>query len=302
MRPKAFRFVVTETGERLDRLVADAAGCGRRTVRRWVAEGRVRVNGHFAAAADIPAVGSEVLVEDQDPPAAMEAVPGPLAVVFENERFAVVAKPAGLHCERGRSPGTLADLVEARYGDLSQAGDRGEEAGLVHRIDRDTSGAVVVARDRATWLRLRRAFSSGRTRKRYLALASGRLAFPRVLDAPLARRGAHMTVAGRYDDALEAVTDVEPLECGNDWTLVLATMTTGAMHQIRVHLASIGHPLFGDSTYDGPPLAGSARSGQHLHALRVEIAGEMDVSVPPPEDFLAAYAMLRRGGGATSSS
>ncbi len=302
MHPASFRFVATGTGERLDRLVADATGRGRRAVREWLRAGAILIDGHVARGSDVPRAGSEVVVLDTERAVAEATPPAEWRPLVETKHLVAVAKPAGLHCVRGRSAGSLAEVVQQRYGDLTPVSDLPADAGLVHRIDRDTSGVVVVARDRATWRRLRAAFSEGRTRKRYLALVAGQLGESREIDLPLARRGARMTTAGPHDDALEATTHVAALETGRDWSLVLATMSTGAMHQVRVHLAAIGHPLVGDTTYGGPALSGCGRSGQLLHACRVEIAGEIDVSAGPPEDFLAAYARLRRGGAVTSFS
>ena len=295
MSDAAFRFVVPSTGERLDRLVADATGRGRRTVRQWLLAGNVRVNGHIAGASDTPTAGSEVVV-DRGPSGFPPPPPLAFDVILEDEHHLVVAKPAGLHCERGKSAGSVAELLEERYGDLSWIGDRSEEAGLVHRLDRDTSGVVVVARDRQTYRRLRGAFRSGATRKQYLGLAAGRLERAIDVDLPIARRATRMTPATRYADGMPARTTLEPLEVGADWTLVLATMNTGVMHQVRVHLAAVGHPLFGDTLYGGPALAGCSRRGQLLHAMRVQAGDEIDVTAGPPGDFLAAYARLKREG------
>ncbi|MFN2425102.1 MAG: pseudouridine synthase [Candidatus Binatia bacterium] len=291
-----FRFVAPSTGERLDRLVADETGCGRRTAKRWLQGGNVRVNGHVAGASDIAAAGSEIVVSSNDE--SFDDVPPPpaLDVVLEDEHVLVVNKPAGVHCERGRSAGSVADLLEERYGDLRWIGDRPEEAGLVHRIDRDTSGAVVVARDRPTYRRLREAFRVGATRKQYLALAAGYLAGPIDVDLSLSRRAGRMAPATRFDDAIAAHTMLAPLDGGEDWTLVLATMSSGAMHQVRVHMAAIGHPLLGDRLYGGPQPAASLRDGQLLHAMRVQVAGEIDVTVRAPTDFLHAYSTLKREG------
>jgi 23S rRNA pseudouridine1911/1915/1917 synthase len=294
MRPLAFRFVVTGNAERLDRLVADFTGRGRRTVKDWLRAGIVRLDGRVATGSEIPLAGSEVVVEDGSDDVAAATNSAAWRPVVETDAWIAVAKPAGLHCVRGRTAGSLAELVQERYGDLTLVGDVADDGGLVHRIDRDTSGLVIVARQRRTWQRLRAAFGAGRTRKQYLALVAGSLDRTRDIELPLARRGSRMAVAGRHDDALEARTHVEPLEGCEDWSLVLATMTTGAMHQVRVHLAAAGLPLIGDTVYGGPLLGGSARRGQHLHAMRVEIDEEIDVSVGPPEDFLAAYAALRR--------
>ncbi|MFN2404275.1 MAG: RluA family pseudouridine synthase [Candidatus Binatia bacterium] len=286
--------MVAGGGLRLDRLVANATGRGRRTVRRWIDNGLVRVNGRLAGAAETPGAGSEVLVSADESPG-LEAGLN-LTILHQDADWLVVAKPAGLHCERGKSPGSVAELLDARFGDLSRIGDRPEESGLVHRIDRDTSGVLLVARNRPAYLRLRTAFGRGEARKQYLALLAGRLGGGRDVDIPLARRAGRMIPAGAHDQATYVRTRFESLEAGDGWTLVLATMRTGAMHQVRVHAASIGHPLFGDVLYGGPLLAGSARSGQLLHALRVRVGGEIDVSVGPPSDFLAALAALRLGG------
>lgn len=295
MSAAVFRFLVPSAGERLDRLVADATGRGRRTVKHWLQAGNVRVNGHVASASDKPEAGSEVVVTEA-PLEQPDAPPLALVVVLETDRLLVVAKPAGLHCERGKSNGSVAELLEQRYGDLSWIGDRSEEAGLVHRIDRDTSGAVVVARDRPTYQRLRGAFRSGATRKQYLALAAGRLDRAVDVDLPITRHGTRMAPAARHAIGMPARTTLEPLDGDSDWTLVLATMSTGVMHQVRVHLAAVGNPLIGDSRYGGPMLGGCTRNGQLLHAMRVQVGDEIDVTVGPPQDFLQAYARLKRGG------
>jgi 23S rRNA pseudouridine1911/1915/1917 synthase len=251
------------------------------------------VDGRVASAADTPAAGSEIVVEDETPAPSTGARPA-LQVVIEDDRRVVVFKPAGLHCERGKSAGNIADLLEQRYGDLSRVGDRPEEAGLVHRIDRDTSGVVIAALDRREYRRLRQLFRSGAATKHYLALAAGRLRKPVEIDLALTRRAGRMVPAGRHEEGRPALTRFEPLDGAADWSLVLATMRTGVMHQVRVHMAAAGHPLFGDSLYGGPALAGCPRHGQLLHALRIEAGGDIDVTVGPPEDFLAAYARLRR--------
>lgn len=297
MSSVALRFVVSRTGPRLDRLVADATGRGRRTVRQWFLHGRVRVDGHVAQASDSPEAGCEVVVAPDDSAPEAGQAPLPLPRILHEDRCRVIlAKPAGLHCERGKSRGSVAEFLEERYGDCSGIGARPEEAGLVHRLDRDTSGVLVAARDAGEYRYLRDAFREGATLKQYLALAVGPLEQAIEVDLPLARRGSRMTEAGPHDDALPALTLLEPLEAGPDWCLVLATMRTGVMHQVRVHMALAGYPLLGDSLYGGPSLPGCSRQGQLLHALRVQVEGDIDVTVGPPEDFLEACAALRRGG------
>ena len=276
-------------------MIADATGCGRRRAREWILSGRVTVDGHVHRAADRPRPGAEILVPADDGPGATECDEGVVVLVDEGDRI-VLSKPAGLHCERGRSEGSVAAFLEHRHGDAGTIGDRAEEAGLVHRIDRDTSGVVIAARTREEYLRLRSEFSRGEAEKHYLAIVVGRLDDALEIDTPLARRARGVVVAGRHDEALAAFTDVVPLEQGDDWTLVLAAMRTGVTHQIRAHLASVGHPLVGDIVYGGPVLDGCPRKGQLLHALRVKIpSSKIDVSAAVPSDFLAGLAQLRKG-------
>jgi 23S rRNA pseudouridine1911/1915/1917 synthase len=289
------RIVAPSDGGRLDRVIADATGCGRRRAREWILAGRVTVDGHVARGADRPRPGADIRV-----PADAEAIPatdgGEVVVLVEEPQRIVLSTPAGLHCERGRRDGSVAAFLEHRYGTATAIGDRAEEAGLVHRIDRDTSGIVIAARTREEYLHLRSEFSRGEAEKHYLAIVVGRLHAALEIDVPLARRARGVVVAGRHDDALAAFTDVFPLEQGEDWTLVLAAMRTGVTHQVRAHLASVGHPLVGDVAYGGPVLEGCPRKGQLLHASRVKIpASKIDVSATAPGDFLAGLAQLRSG-------
>lgn len=295
MQYRTIRFVTAGDGSRVDRLVADRSGAGRRGVRGWFAAGLVRIDGRLAAASEVPGPGSVVTVE---PPAGSrtEGPRLPVRVLVEDGEHVVVSKPAGMHCEKGHTPGSLAEWLEARYGDLSAVGDRPEEGGLVHRLDHDTSGVVVAALGRAAYRRLRDAFGRGATRKSYLALVEGRVRAPLDVHFPLARRGARMAVAGPRDEAIGARTVLEPMAGGPGWSLVLATMSSGAMHQVRVHAAAADHPLFGDALYGGRPLEGCRREGQLLHALRIEVDDGPDVTAAPAEDFVEAYARLVRRG------
>lgn len=291
-----FRFVVPSGGMRMDRLVADASGAGRRTVKDWFRKGLVRAGGHVVRASELASGGTEVTVERETGEAEAPAfAPRLVPIVFEDERRLVVGKPAGLHSERGRSAASVASFLERKFGDRSAIGDRPEEAGLVHRLDRDTSGVLLAANDAAEYRRLRRAFREGRSRKQYLAIVAGRVEEPAEIEIPLARRGSRMAAATVHDRALPARTVVEPLESGEDWSLVLATIRSGAMHQVRVHLALEGFPLVGDELYGGPRLEGCPREGQLLHALRIQVDGELDVTAAPPGDFVAALARLRSG-------
>lgn len=295
MSDPEFRFLLETDSPRLDRAVADHTERGRRAVRQWFEQGRVRLDGWIAAAADSGQSGSEVTI---DAPPLSPSTRLDLAILFENPRLVVVDKPAGMHSEKGKGTHSVADALEHRYGNLSDVGEREAESGLVHRLDQDTSGLLVAARDREMYQNLRDLFRGGGATKGYLALVLGRIDADLDVDSPLRRSANRMVAAGwsHEDEALPARTFFEPLEATDEWSLVSVTMRTGVMHQIRAHAAHAGHPLIGDTLYDGPELPGCRRRGQLLHAFRVRIGTEVDICVGPPGDFLEAYALLQRRG------
>jgi 23S rRNA-/tRNA-specific pseudouridylate synthase len=159
-----------------------------------------------------------------------------------------------------------------------------------------------VAADQSTYERLRRAFASGSARKQYLALVAGSVAEEFTIDIPLARRSTHVVRARRTDRSMSARTRVEPIDCGPGWSLVRAEICTGVTHQVRAHLAMVGHPLLGDRKYGGPPGPTVARRGQLLHASRLSIADTIDVSADVPADFRRAYEHLRNERAGTGES
>ncbi len=293
---------------RVDRLLADATGCGRRRARSWLSLGFVRVDGWRVQAAELVRIGQRIDVTLEDeieavaPGELSPTAPEPMRVLLESPTLLAVFKPAAVHSHQGRNKPTAADFVESIIGSQAQIGERPEEAGIAHRLDRDTSGVLLVARNRQSYLMLREAFATGQSRKFYLALVDGRLSEQCTIEQPLTRRARHMVAAGPYDFALAARTFVEPLDGAQDWTLVLASMRTGVTHQIRAHLAMIGHALLGDSLYGGRPAPSGTRSGQLLHAARITIPGLIDVSAAAPADFVGAYAALRRRANAVSTS
>ena len=162
----------------------------------------------------------------------------------------------------------------------------------MQRLDRDTSGVLLAAASDEHYRTARALIAERRLEKWYLALVAGELHAPRRIDIALARRHSRVVAARRHDRPLPAQTAVRPVEVGCGWSLVEAYSCSGAPHQVRVHLSLIGHPLIGDRTYGGPPAV--AREGHLLHAMRVRLADFADVSAPVPEDFLTAYARLKR--------
>lgn len=298
-------YLVPAAGGRVDRLVSDFTGCGRRQARSWLSLGLVRVDGHKVRQGELLHAGQRVEIgsaptDEAAPRATNEASPATadaMRVIFESDALLAVFKPAAVHTHRGRSAPTAADFVETILGSQAHVGERAEEAGIVHRLDRDTSGVLLVARHRDSYLRLRDAFASGESLKFYLALVDRRLRTSRTIDAALARGAHRMIVARPHERAWNAQTFVQPLDGGTDWTLVLASMRSGVSHQIRAHLALIGHPLLGDSVYGSSPAPAGTREGHLLHAARIVIRRErIDLSVAAPPDFVRAYAALQRGG------
>ncbi|HEV3076207.1 MAG TPA: RluA family pseudouridine synthase [Thermoanaerobaculia bacterium] len=272
-------------GERLDRHVAAACSLPRNQVQQWIRAGRVRLNGRPAKAAEVVAAGD--LVECEPPPPTRETIvpePGDLAVLHEDAGMVVLDKPAGLtvHPGAGRATGTLAHLLLARYPEMAGVGGPGRP-GIVHRLDKGTSGVMVVARTAASYQRLSRAFAGRAVIKRYLAVVYGSPdANAGVVDAPIGRhreRRKEMTVR---PDGRPARTGYRLLAARCGIALLELDLATGRTHQIRVHLKSIGHPLIGDPVYGEARWRGLPRSAQAplrdfprpaLHAWRLALPG-----------------------------
>ena len=286
-------------GTRLDRFLAQLPEFGSRAeAERLVEDGGVLVDG-LARPKSHRLEGGEEL--DFEPPAPRPSGLVPeeieLAVPFEDEHLLVVDKPAGIvvHPARGHSTGTLV------HGLLAYDVEGGEDAdrpGIVHRLDRDTSGLLVVARSAEAHRRLQDLVRRREVTREYLALVVGR---PRsrsgTIEAPI---GRDRTDSHRHsldtDTPREAVTHFEALELLPRHTLLRVTLETGRTHQIRVHLAAIELPVAGDPTYGRPGELGLER--QFLHAARLAFdhpftGARVDVASPLPPDLEAALATAR---------
>jgi 23S rRNA pseudouridine1911/1915/1917 synthase len=269
--PPARFSVAVEGAERLDRFLADQLSLSRTVVARLIGEGLVTAAGAPARASLRPERGTEIVVSfPAAAPRQVRPAEIPLNVVFEDEELLVVDKPAGLvvHPAPGHRDDTLLNALVARG--AGPAGGPEERPGIVHRLDKDTSGLLIVARTARSHERLGHALSSRRIRRRYAALAWGHPgSAPRRIEAWLARRAddrKRMTVVrsgGRH-----AVTVVRSIARGKAADLVRCELETGRTHQIRVHLQSIGHPVVGDHTYGGA----SASRGESTGAAAAELA------------------------------
>ncbi len=310
MNGRRVEIEVEEGGLRLDRFLTDRlGGLSRSAVQRLTAEEQVTVNGRPVKAGYKVRPGDVVAVdlpaeEPQKPTA--EAIP--LAVVYEDETLLVVDKPAGMvvHPAPGHPGGTLVNALLARYPELATDGEGWP--GIVHRLDRDTSGLLLVAKEEKGRLALQRQFKARRVRKFYLALLDGCLQPPRGrIEAPLGRDPHRRQRFAVVPGGREAITEYRVLEpftrragpSAGDYTLVEAEPKTGRTHQIRVHFASIGHPVVGDRVY-GRRRPALPVPRQFLHAWRLEfthpLSGQrVELEAPLPPDLGAVLDLLRGG-------
>lgn len=293
-------------GERLDRVVSIVTGVGRAEAAALVRDGRVRVAGHpvlvkshRVVAGDVVAVDVPGRVDDTRP-AADPTVP--VAVVHEDPDVVVVDKPAGLvvHPGAGHRDGTLVNGLLARYPEIAEVGDPARP-GIVHRLDKDTSGLLLVARSQAAYEGLVGALARREVDRAYLTLVWGAVEAPTgLIDAPVGRSPRRRTRMAVSADGREARTRYEVVGSFSHpvvATLLRCRLETGRTHQIRVHLAAIGHPVVGDEAYGGarssfpvPRVVLHAAELGFTHPVR---GGRIELVSPVPADLEAVLGRLR---------
>jgi 23S rRNA pseudouridine1911/1915/1917 synthase len=293
------RFTVREgEGDRVDRVIARRlANVSRRRIVDLIAEGAVRVDGHRAKKGEQVAAGA--VVELAHAPTTTEdlrarpdaAIGDTLEILHTSADLVIINKPPGLASQplRAGELGTIANGLVARFPECGTVSDDPRDGGLVHRLDRGTSGTLAAARTRDAWLALRTAFGDKRVEKTYLALTDT-APVSSECEAPLAQRGNHAAVD--HNGGLEAHTRWTTVEKLGERRLLRCTALTGRMHQIRVHLATCGAPIAGDPLYGGAPLEGLVAF--FLHAERLVLPG-VTAEAPLPPDRAAVLAALRSG-------
>ncbi len=298
---------------RLDVFLArHVPNCSRRTAQRAITAGGVRINGHRLRKGQAVRPGDVIDVPDElFAPAALP--PNPRLVVrvlYEDAAVIAIDKPAGMpsHALRADETDTAANFLLARYPELATVGKSDREPGIVHRLDTDTSGVLLAARTAHAYTVLRGQFSTHQVTKEYVALVHGDVAAAGEVRAPLAhdrrnRRKMRVCAAARTPGARPAVTRYRPLERFGESTLLAVEIPTGVMHQIRVHLASIGHAIVGDRLY-GSRASNAAVPRHLLHASRLafihpETGRPTEIRCPVPADFTVFVEQLRALTGRT---
>jgi 23S rRNA pseudouridine1911/1915/1917 synthase len=299
-----WRVETAVSGARLDRALSEKLGLPRNQVERWIDAGRVRVNGRTVAKRGAKlAAGAEVSWEPP-PPAEEILVPeaGELRLLYADESLLVIDKPAGLvvHPGAGRSGGTLVHRLLDRFPELSGVGGPGRP-GIVHRLDRGTSGLLLVARTKPAYAALTKAFAAREVDKRYLAIVHGK---PRAgagaIDRPIGRHPTERKRMAVVARGRPARTGWRLLASARSHSLLELELFTGRTHQIRVHLKHANLPLVGDPVYGVTKKETKLATRPALHAWRLALrhpeSGEpLHFEAPFPADLRTLWRELSGG-------
>jgi 23S rRNA pseudouridine1911/1915/1917 synthase len=306
--------------QRVDRYVADVTGLSRSHVQKLITAGNLTADGVAIKANAVigPGAALQLIVPEPEP---LDLTPEPdiaVHVVYEDSDLLIIDKPAGLvvHPSPGHSSGTLVNALLGLEGGGGFGGIAGvQRPGIVHRLDRDTSGLLMVARTDAAQHSLMTQLKARRVKKTYLALVHGEVsAEVGRIEAPIGRDAKHRTRMAVVPDGRPSTTGYRVRERLRGWTLLELDLVTGRTHQIRVHLEAIGHPIAGDPVYGtgtsrkGPRVTGeNAPLGRlFLHAWRLQLTspstGELiRAEAPLPPELEAVLAAMRADGASALS-
>jgi len=297
---REFNVTPADTRTRLDRFLAKTAPeFSRSRIQTLIRQGYVTVNGAAPRARDMVEAGDRIALFEP-PKEAIDLAPEKIAlsVLFEDGDLIVINKPAGIsvHPGAGRKSGTLVNALLSHCKDLSGIGGK-ERPGIVHRLDKETSGCLVVAKNDFAHIDLARQFASRTVDKIYLALVAGK---PRrasgSIVAPITRHRVHRKkMAIAREGGRMARTDFKVVRTGREASLLECRLYSGRTHQIRVHLQHLGYPILGDTIYGGRHAGQVSR--QMLHAWKLGFEHprgkrRMDFEAPLPDDFANAISEL----------
>ena len=296
-------FTVEAGGERLDKITpTHVPDLSRATAQRLIKAGEVTVNGRPSKPSYRVQVGDEVVVRvpiEMPAPVVPENIP--LDVIYEDDALLVVNKPAGMvvHPAYGHASGTLVNAVLAHCPQIADVGGP-DRAGVVHRLDKDTSGLILIAKDSVTRAALQRQFKRRQVAKTYLALVEGQVQ-PRegVVEAPVGRDKRQRKKMAVVRSGREARTMYRAIEYFANYTLLEVRPHTGRTHQVRVHLSWLGYPIVGDAVY-GRHRQRLLRGRHFLHAARIRFSHpatseEVEFEAPLPPKLADVLNQLRRG-------
>lgn len=290
-----------ETSGRIDKVLSqELADYSRSQIQQWLKEERVKVNGTTVKANYKVKAGDQVTIEVPEP-TVLELTPEdiPLEIVYEDEDVAVVNKPQGMvvHPSAGHPNGTLVNALLFHMQDLSSINDV-IRPGIVHRIDKDTSGLLMIAKNDFAHESLAKQLKEKTSLRKYVALVHGVIPHEKgVIEAPIGRSKTDRKMQAVIEEGKPAVTHFQVLERFADFTLVELQLETGRTHQIRVHMKYIGYPLAGDPVYG--PKKTLPGNGQFLHAQVLGFehprSGEfLTFEAPLPAIFQKTLEKLRK--------
>jgi 23S rRNA pseudouridine1911/1915/1917 synthase len=295
---RTLQLPAAATGRRLDVVVGEVLGLSRARVKSLFETGAVRVDGRRPSKGDRATAGARVEVElTEEAPALVPEPLLPLSVLYEDAWLLALDKPAGMpsHPLKPGETGTAANALVARFPEVATAGEDPREGGLVHRLDIETSGVLLAARDRESWEAVRALFHERAVDKRYWALVAGPIGDEGTIELPLRHKGET-----RVEPALDggeagrdALSHFRVLHRAGELTLVEVRILTGVLHQVRAHLAAIGAPVVGDALYGGRPLPGLTRFFLHARSLGLvhpRTASAIHVQSPLPEELVSVLA------------
>jgi 23S rRNA pseudouridine1911/1915/1917 synthase len=294
-------------GERLDRYLSqELSDLSRSRIQQLIEQGNVQLNGKFCTSKKINVKsGDRIILEiPEAQPLELQAEDIPLDILYEDDQLLILNKPAGLvvHPAPGHPDGTLVNALLAHCPNLPGIGGV-QRPGIVHRLDKDTTGAIAIAKTDIAYQSLQAQLQAKTAQREYLGVVYGA---PQIesgtIDLPIGRHPQDrkkMAIIHVEQGGRSAVTHWRVLERLGNYTLIHFQLETGRTHQIRVHSAKIGHPIVGDPVYSSGHSVGVNLPGQALHAWRLKLqhplsAESIEVTAPPPRTFTKLLEVLQR--------